>query len=204
MNENGIQNHKTLQEQLEDLKREQAEAERIYRGRIELGALSRDPASVQTLAQTILNRKLQIENLEAQIGSTKLNNQDYIEEVQEDTQEYQETSLTKYHRNPIINWLQKMISKIEQKLENMEKRNAMRGNRIPTEPKIYQTKYEEYQEIIDTDFSKNNHKQNQEKNSWELSSEQLEQVRETTGKIVEKYRNNSTIVKSTNKEVSQR
>lgn len=34
--------------------------------------------------------------------------------------------------------------------------------------------------------------------------EQLEQVRETTGKIAEKYRNNSTIVKSTNKEVSQR
>lgn len=204
MNENGIQNYKTLQEQLDDLKREQAEAEKIYRGRIELGALNRDSASVQVLAQTILDRKMQIEDLEAQIGSTALDNKDYLEEMQENTQEYQETSLTKYHRNPIINWLQRMVLKIEQKLENMEQRNAQRGSRIPTEPKMYQSKYEEYQEIIDTDFSKNSHQQKHEKKSWKLSPEQLKQVREATEKIAEKYRHNSTIVQTPNKEVSQR
>ena len=67
MNEYGLQDAKTLKEQLEALKQEQAEAEKIYRGRMQLGALNHDPASVQVLAQTILDRKIQIEELENQI-----------------------------------------------------------------------------------------------------------------------------------------
>ena len=41
MNNTGLQ--RSLEEQLENLKRQQSEAERIYRGRMELGLLTRDP-----------------------------------------------------------------------------------------------------------------------------------------------------------------
>ena len=66
----------------------------------------------------------------------------------------QETSLTEYHRNPIINWLQRMVAKMEQFSERLEQKMVMRKNRMPTEPKIAKTKWEEYQDMIDTDFSK--------------------------------------------------
>lgn len=161
MNENGIQNYKTLQEQLEDLKKEQAEAERIYRGRMELGTLNSDPASIQILAQTILDRKIQIEDLEKQIGNREFDNHDNYDNYdnhnyhsyQESIKGQQETSLTEYHRNPIINWLQGIITKMEQFSEKLEQKRIMRENGRVIEPKIAKTKYEEYQDIIDTDFS---------------------------------------------------
>lgn len=172
MNENGIQNYKTLQEQLEDLKKEQAEAERIYRGRMELGTLNSNPASIQVLAQTILDRKIQIENLEAQIGNTGLENQEYQEEIQDSSQEQQETSLTEYHRNPIINWLQKIVTKMEQFSEKLEQKKIMRENGKIAEPKIAKTKYEEYQDIIDTDFSSKK-QETQQKTAHQLFVEKI-------------------------------
>ena len=153
MEQNGLQ--KSLLEQLDALKKEQAEAERIYRGRVEMGALNSDPASVQVLAQTILDRKMKIEDIEAQIKPREQDTQDYEKEEESNVQpEYQETSLTEYHRNPIINWLQRMVAKMEQFSERLEQKMVMRKNRMPTEPKIAKTKWEEYQDIIDTDFSK--------------------------------------------------
>ena len=78
MEQNGLQ--KSLVEQLDALKKEQAEAERIYRGRVEMGALNSDPASVQVLAQTILDRKMKIEDIEAQIKPREQDTQDYEKE----------------------------------------------------------------------------------------------------------------------------
>ena len=152
MNENGIQ--KSLEEQLEQLKAEQQQAEQIYKRRIEMGALTHDPASVQVLAQTILDRKIKIEELETQIAPKEQDiEDDYREEQSSNMQEYQETSLTEYHRNPIINWLQKMVNKMEKFSEKLEQKRIMRENGRIVEPKVAKTKYEEYQDIIDTDFS---------------------------------------------------
>ena len=50
-----------MKEQLEQSKKEQKEAEQIYRGRMQLGALFNGPDSVQVLVQAILDRKMQIE-----------------------------------------------------------------------------------------------------------------------------------------------
>lgn len=152
MNENGIQ--KSLEEQLEQLKAEQEQAEQIYKRRIEMGALTHDPASVQISAQTILDRKMKIEELETQIAPKEQDiEDDYREEQSSNMQEYQETSLTEYHRNPIINWLQKMVNKMEQFSDKLEQKRIMRENGRIVEPKVAKTKYEEYQDIIDTDFS---------------------------------------------------
>ena len=91
MSENGLQ--KSLQEQLEQLKVKQAEAEQIYRKRIEMGALTYDPQSVQVLAQTILDRKIQIENLETQIAPKEQTEKDnYANQISDNTQQYQENS----------------------------------------------------------------------------------------------------------------
>ena len=152
MNENGIQ--KSLEEQLEQLKAEQQQAEQIYKRRIEMGALTHDPASVQVLAQTILDRKMKIEELETQIAPKEQDiEDDYREEQSSNMREYQETSLTEYHRNPIINWLQKIVNKMEKFSEKLEQKRIMRENGRIVEPKVAKTKYEEYQDIIDTDFS---------------------------------------------------
>ena len=42
-----IKGNKTLEEQLEELKEEQVQAEKIYRKRMELGALAHDPESLK-------------------------------------------------------------------------------------------------------------------------------------------------------------
>lgn len=153
MNENGIQ--KSLEEQLESLKIEQQQAEQIYKRRMEMGALSHDPESVQVLAQTILDRKIKIEELEAQISpkdqEIEKNREGTIQNSEQ--QEENQKSLVEYHKNPIIRWMQKLLIKMEQVSERMEQKRVARENRV-LEPKIYQDKYQEYQQIIDTDFSK--------------------------------------------------
>lgn len=149
MNENGIQ--KSLEEQLESLKIEQQQAEQIYKRRMEMGALSHDPESVQVLAQTILDRKIKIEELEAQISPKDQEIEDTIQNSEQ--QEENQKSLVEYHKNPIIRWMQKLLIKMEQVSERMEQKRVARENRV-LEPKIYQDKYQEYQQIIDTDFSK--------------------------------------------------
>lgn len=168
MNGNGLQEVKTLEEQLEALKQEQAEAERIYRGRMQLGALNHDPASVQVLAQTILDRKMQIEDLEAQIARTKQPVQE-IDEKEENKEYYnRETALTEYHQNPILNWLQKVINKLDQvsaKLDQSIENAKRRINRDPSmmkepkAPKGLRNKWEQYQDVVDMDFSKHGQEQ---------------------------------------------
>lgn len=123
MSENGVQ--KSKEEQLAQLKVEQEQAEQIYKGRLEMGALTHDSASVQVLAQTILDRKIQIEELEAQITPKEQDIKDeYKSKINDNKQEYQENSLIQYenHRNPIVNWLQKMIAKMEQFSEKLEQK----------------------------------------------------------------------------------
>lgn len=149
MNENGIQI--SLEEQLEQLKAEQEQAEQIYKRRMEMGTLSHDPASVQVLAQTILERKLKIDEIQAQISPREQDKDDIVQNYEE--QENNQNSLVEYHRNPIIRWMQKMLIKMEQVSERMEQKRMARENHV-LEPKVYQDKYQEYQEIIDTDFSK--------------------------------------------------
>ena len=201
MNENGLQKPKTLQEQLEELKLEQAEAERIYRGRMQLGALNHDPASVQVLAQTILDRKMQIEELEAQIAQSE---QPTKEEVEEKIEESQETALTEYHKNPILNWIQKVINKLDEISARLDKsiedskRRIKRDPSMLKEPKAQKglrNKWEQYQDIVDMDFSNNN--QPHQKKSWELDPEQLEEIRRGQVEIAQKYNQRNVQVQST-------
>ena len=171
MSENGLQ--KSLQEQLEQLKAEQAQAEQIYRKRMEMGALTYDPESVQVLAQTILDRKIQIEDLETQIApKEQTTKDDYENQISDNTQEYNESSLIQYHRNPIINWLQKMVMKMEHFSEKLEQKRVMRENRIPKEPKVAETKWDEYQNIIDTNFSQER-QETQQKTAHQLFVEKI-------------------------------
>lgn len=79
MNENGLQETKTFEKQQEELKQEQNEAEKTYRGGMQLGTLNHDPTSVQELAQTILEGKMQIEDLEASRAMTDQEKMKYIE-----------------------------------------------------------------------------------------------------------------------------
>ena len=152
MEQNGLQGN--LTKQLETLKKEQDEAEQIYKKRIEMGALRSDPESVQILAQTILDRKNKIEEIEAQITPREEDIQNDEAEKENNAQpKNQETSLTEYHRNPIINWLQRMINKVGEISNRLEQFIETRKNGRPTEPKIYERKWEKYQNIIDTDFS---------------------------------------------------
>lgn len=184
MSENGIQDNTTLQKQLEDLKKEQEEAERIFKNRMDLGNLDREPAIMQAFAQKILDRKVEIENLEAQISTIELNNQDYQEEMDESVQEQKETSLTEYHKNPIINWLQRIADKLEKIIQRLEENSNMIDNR---KPPFGTDRYKIYQTIVNMDFSQNAEKQKQDRKSWKLSPKQIKQIREEQVKIAEKY-----------------
>lgn len=98
---NEIKNHLTQQEEIEKQQKELAELERIYNDRIKLGEEHIKDEDTQGLAQTILDKKKQIEDLKSQI--------DIIETSEQNNEENkQETSLIKYHKNPLFNWLQKM------------------------------------------------------------------------------------------------
>ena len=150
MNENGMQKIKTLEEQLEELKLEQAEAERIYRGRMEMGVLANDPASVQELAQTILERKLKIDDLEAQIAKDPKE----AEEKQtliEDKDNNETNAMTVYNgKNPVLRWLQKILNKLQdksQKLSERSKMSALDKNKAMFEKEmdnVKEMKYNEY------------------------------------------------------------
>ncbi len=150
MVENGIQ--KSLEEQLSQLETEQKQAEQIYKQRIELGLLNTDPASLQVLAQTILDRKLKIDELRVQLAPNRNNNENSISEEQNEVQE--ETALVEYHKNPIIRFLQKIVHKMENFSERLEQKNTIRNNGRGIGPKIKSTKWEEYQEMVDTSFSR--------------------------------------------------
>lgn len=127
--ENGIQQHTTLEEQLEKLKKEQAEAEETYRGRIKFGDLNNNPASIQQLAQTILERKSKIDDLEAQIAQLKDTSREtdmnrdsssFNKQIGENEQQ----SMTVYTgRNPILRLVQKIIDKIEQRIQKIDERS---------------------------------------------------------------------------------
>lgn len=192
MQEKEIQ--KSLEEQLEILKKQQEEAEKMYKGRMEMGLLASDPAALQELAKTITERQQRINKLEYQISQKG----EIVEEQQEGTQTFeeneqqpQEMALTEYsNRNPIINWLQRAVNKLEQWIQKSEqKRDYRKGNRLPTEPKIARTKMDEYQDIIDTDFinSQSKVQVSQTRKSWELIPEQLKRFREAETKIAENY-----------------
>ena len=119
---NEIKNHLTQQEEIEKQQKELAELERIYNDRIKLGVEHIKDEDTQGLAQTILDKKKQIEDLKSQI--------DIIETSEQNNEENkQETSLIKYHKNPLFNWLQKMVIKIQNKIEKIDEKEAMRRNR---------------------------------------------------------------------------
>ena len=64
---NEIKNHLTQQEEIEKQQKELAELERIYNDRIKLGVEHIKDEDTQGLAQTILDKKKQIEDLKSQI-----------------------------------------------------------------------------------------------------------------------------------------
>lgn len=164
MNENGIQQN-TILEELEKLKKEQAEAERIYRGRMQLGGLNHDPASIQQLSQTILERKSRIDDLEAQIAQSKdsSRNQKYeqnFNSTNKRSSENEQHALTAYTgRNLIVGWLQKIINKIEQKIQKLDERsnrNPMDWYKEKFEEEmayLNDKKYEEYKTMAEMDNS---------------------------------------------------
>lgn len=160
MESTGIQEYKTLEEQLEELKREQAESERIYRGRMELGALTHDPESLKGLAQTIMERKIKIDDLEAQI-SRENPSTNYIEQ-EEPREEIEEKGLTVQYngRNPILRFLQKIMNKLESKIQQLDersKRDPMDWYKEKFEQEMQELnskKYSEYERMANSNFSK--------------------------------------------------
>lgn len=160
MESTGIQEYKTLEEQLEELKREQAESERIYRGRMELGALTHDPESLKGLAQTIMERKIKIDDLEAQI-SRENPSTNYIEQ-EEPREEVEEKGLTVQYngRNPILRFLQKIMNKLESKIQQLDersKRDPMDWYKEKFEQEMQELnskKYSEYERMANSNFSK--------------------------------------------------
>ena len=191
ISENGIRNPETLEEKLENLKKQQAEAERIYKGRMELGLLNSDPAAIQELAQTILDRKAQIEELEAQIEKTKP--EEDKESKQEDIQESKETAITHYNRNPIARWVQKIVNKIEQMQEKLEQKRIMREKGRVNEPKIGKTKEQEYKEVIDTDFSEKNEAQSKTSHQLFVEKTSANGTYHTYGKNAQSMSTSETI-----------
>lgn len=156
-----IKGNKTLEEQLEELKEEQVQAEKIYRKRMELGALAHDPESLKGLAQTILERKMKIDELESQIAMQNSSN-DYESEQEEKTENNEEKGLTVLYegRNPILRFLQKIMNKLEEKIQQLEER----GKRDPMDwykqkfeqemEELNERKYSEYERMANSDFSK--------------------------------------------------
>lgn len=126
---NEIKNHLTQQEEIEKQQKELAELEKIYNDRIKLGVEHIKDEDTQGLVQTILDKKKQIEDLKSQI--------DIIEPSEENKQE---TSLIKYHKNPLFKWLQKMVIKIQNKIEKIDEKEAMRRNRKNGRTKISSNK----------------------------------------------------------------
>lgn len=176
---NEIKNHLTQQEEIEKQQKELAELERIYNDRIKLGEEHIKDEDTQGLAQTILDKKKQIEDLKSQI--------DIIETSEQNNEENkQETSLIKYHKNPLFNWLQKMVIKIQNKIEKIDEKEAMRRNRKMAGPKFHQTKTEEYQENIDLDSSKNGLSEKIQQKTWDLSPKQQSQCRKEQIQIAKK------------------
>lgn len=177
---NEIKNYLTQQEEIEKQQKELAELERIYNDRIKLGVEHIKDEDTQGLAQTILDKKKQIEYLKSQI--------DIIEPSEQNNEENkQETSLIKYHKNPLFNWLQKMVIKIQNKIEKIDEKEAMRRNRKMAGPKFHQTKTEEYQEAIDLDSSKNGLSEKIQQKTWDLSPKQQSQCRKEQVQIAKKY-----------------
>lgn len=186
---NEIKNHLTQQEKIEKQQKELAELERIYNDRIKLGVEHIKDEDTQGLFQTILDKKKQIEDLKSQI--------DIIEPSEQNNEENkQETSLIKYHKNPLFNWLQKMVIKIQNKIEKIDEKEAMRRNRKMAGPKFHQTKTEEYQEAIDLNSSKNGLSEKIQQKTWDLSPKQQSQCRKEQVQIAKKYEEKSE--KSTN------
>ena len=161
MENTGIQEYKTLEEQLEELKREQAESERIYRGRMELGALTHEPESLKGLAQTIMERKIKIDDLEAQIARENPS-ANYNIEQEEPREDVEEKGLTVQYngRNPILRFLQKIMNKLESKIQQLDarsKRNPMDWYKEKFEQEMQEVnskKYSEYERVANSDFSK--------------------------------------------------
>lgn len=163
MESTGIQEFKTLEEQLEELKEEQVQAEKIYRKRMELGALSHDPESLKGLAQTIMERKMKIDDLEAKIVmQNSSDDYDHKPEQEEKTENNEEKGLTVMYdgRNPILRFLQKIMNKLELKLhqlEGREKREPMDWYKQKFEQEMKELdskKYSEYEQMANSDFSK--------------------------------------------------
>lgn len=160
MENNGIQEYKTLEEQLEELKKEQAESERIYKGRMELGALTHDPESLKGLAQTIMERKMKIDDLEAQIARENLSKDHNIEQ-KEQREDLEEKGLTVQYngRNPILRFLQKIMNKLESKIQQLDersKRDPMDWYKEKFEQEMEELnsrKYSEYERMANSDFS---------------------------------------------------
>lgn len=161
MEDTGIQEYKTLEEQLEELKREQAESERIYRGRMELGALTHDSESLKGLAQTIMERKIKIDDLEAQIARENPST-NYNIEQEEPREDVEEKGLTVQYngRNPILRFLQKIMNKLESKIQQLDarsKRDPMDWYKEKFEQEMQEVnskKYSEYERVSNSDFSK--------------------------------------------------
>lgn len=161
MESTGIQEYKTLEEQLEELKEEQVQAEKIYRKRMELGALAHDPESLKGLAQTIMERKMKIDDLESQIAMQNSSN-DYKLEQEEKTENNEEKGLTVLYegRNPILRFLQKIMNKLEEKIQQLEersKRDPMDWYKQKFEQEMEELnvrKYSEYERMANSDFSK--------------------------------------------------
>lgn len=170
-----------LKQQLQNLKKEQNEAEKIYNKRIQLGELNTNPANVQTLAQAILDRKTQIENLESQIDEINKNHQG---RVKKDTQANQENSMVEYKKNPIVSWFQRVGMKMQELSTKLK--DYLNATIKVDAPKTYEPKY---QNMVDMDFSSPTNNEESKRNSFKLPKDEFEKIEEQQIELSKKYAN---------------
>jgi len=170
-----------MKEQLEILMREQDGAKRIYQGRIQMGGLIHDSESVRILAQMILERQRQIDELEGQIAKAE----ELFQENKAQSEEVQQTALIEYSHNPILRWFQRHLNKIEKLITKLEQSSS---KKYRAKPKILEEfdEMEAYRTIANMDFSENKTTEN---GSWNLSPKAVDEIREGQVKIAEAHRN---------------
>ena len=104
---------------------------------------------------------MKIDELESQIAMQNSSN-DYESEQEEKTENNEEKGLTVLYegRNPILRFLQKIMNKLEEKIQQLEER----GKRDPMDwykqkfeqemEELNERKYSEYERMANSDFSK--------------------------------------------------
>lgn len=191
-----------LREQLERLTKKQEEAEKIYKLRVQMGDLSHNQENIKELAQTILDRKIQIDDLKVKIEE-KENIEDKNKNYETSNKDKKEMIVYK-KENIILRWLQGIIDKVEQKIQQLDtrsKQDPMEWYKEKAEQGLADFKKSEYE--FASNMGNKKEIKTQEKKSWELDPEQKQEIQKGQVEIGKRYREREKSTKSFTQELSK-